>query len=257
MLFNEVVYQFRFVSLYLIPCSFPGHSGSQGPAELRRLLTWASTRRQGGIIIIDEAESALGSRAKAMSDKAGADNSLENNRNAGYSRDCLNVLLSMTGSFGNIMLVLTTANPSDLDEAVLDRMDEIIRLPLPSADERSRLLRNQFFLKFRRQDESEPSLFLSLLPKCGRSATKARYANDFDVEDCIIDLAAKTHGLSGRELDKMMQGVLYKTFASDTGVLDIDLWKRETEALIKAVSEKHLLKSWKNDTLSEGRDSND
>ena len=149
----------------------------------------------------------------------------------------------MTGSFGNIMLVLTTSNPSDLDEAVLDRMDEIIHLPLPSYDERCRLLRNQFFLKFRHQDESEPSLFLSLLPKFGRSATKARYANNFDVENCIIDLAAKTHGLSGRELEKMMQGVLYKTFASDTGVLDILLWRRETEALIRAVAERHLLKA--------------
>ena len=149
----------------------------------------------------------------------------------------------MTGSFGNIMLVLTSSNPNDLDEAVLDRMDEIIHLPLPSSDERCRLLRNQFFLKFRRQDESEPSLFLSLMPKFGRSATKARYANNFDVENCIIDLAAKTHGLSGRELEKMMQGVLYKTFASDTGVLDILLWRRETEALIRAVAERHLLKA--------------
>jgi len=135
-LFNEVVYQFRFARFYLISCSFPGYSGSQGPAELRRLLTWASKRRQGGIIIIDEAESALGCRTKAKADKAGADNSLENNRTAGYSRDCLNVLLSMTGSFGNIMLILTTSNPNDLDEAVLDRMDEIIHLPLPPTDER-------------------------------------------------------------------------------------------------------------------------
>ena len=223
--------------------AFSWLSGSQGPAELRRLLTWASTRRQGGIIIIDEAESALGSRAKSKSNKAGTDNSLGNDGSAGHSRDCLNVLLSMTGSFGNIMLILTTSNPSDLDEAVLDRMDEIIHLPLPSRKVRTQLLQNSFSLKFRRQDEGEPLSFLDLLPKLRRSAAQARCANDFDAESCIADLANKTHGLSGRELEKIMQGVLHKTFASNTGILDNPLWRRETEALIKGVAEKHLLKS--------------
>ena len=42
------------------------------------------------------------------------------------------------------MLILTTSNPSELDEAV-DRMDKIIHLPLPSAKERRVLLRNQLF----------------------------------------------------------------------------------------------------------------
>eukprot|EP00578_Thalassiosira_sp_NH16_P003761 CAMPEP_0181138808 /NCGR_PEP_ID=MMETSP1071-20121207/34442_1 /TAXON_ID=35127 /ORGANISM="Thalassiosira sp., Strain NH16" /LENGTH=215 /DNA_ID=CAMNT_0023225665 /DNA_START=239 /DNA_END=883 /DNA_ORIENTATION=+ len=95
--------------------------GSQGPAELRRLLTWASKKRCGGIIIIDEAESALGSREKTGQDKTGSDGVLECGKTASsseFSRDCLNCLLSMTGSFGNIMLVLTTSNPSELDEAV-------------------------------------------------------------------------------------------------------------------------------------------
>mmetsp|Transcript_7596 Transcript_7596/g.13704 ORF Transcript_7596/g.13704 Transcript_7596/m.13704 type:complete len:327 (+) Transcript_7596:450-1430(+) len=97
--------------------------GSQGPAELRRLLTWASNKRRGGIIIIDEAESALGSRAKTSPVNEGSDRTLENgstSSSSGFSRDCFNVLLSTTGSYGNIMLILTTSNPSDLDEAVIE-----------------------------------------------------------------------------------------------------------------------------------------
>mmetsp|Transcript_7597 Transcript_7597/g.13706 ORF Transcript_7597/g.13706 Transcript_7597/m.13706 type:complete len:297 (+) Transcript_7597:450-1340(+) len=96
---------------------------SQGPAELRRLITWASNKRRGGIIIIDEAESALGSRAKTSPVNEGSDRTLENgstSSSSGFSRDCFNVLLSTTGSYGNIMLILTTSNPSDLDEAVIE-----------------------------------------------------------------------------------------------------------------------------------------
>ena len=146
----------------------------------------------------------------------------------------------MTGTFGNIMLILTTSNPSDLDEAVLDRMDEIIHLPLPSSKERNVLLRNQFSLKFKRLDASEPSPFSKF--SLGRSATKACHADDFDVDSSIFELSVKTHGLSGRELEKLMQGVLYMTFASVTGILDMTLWRKETEVLTKAVTQKHTLK---------------
>lgn len=225
-------------------------TGSQGPAELRRLLTWASKKRHGGIILIDEAESALGSRATIRQDKTGSDG-LENDRSAkssGYSRDCLNVLLSMTGSFGNVMLILTTSSPSKLDEAVLDRMDEIIHLPLPSTQERKGLLRNQFFRQFKQLDDDNLSFANRLLSKLCRSPTKAHFDNHFDAESCVLDLAtdSKTHGFSGRELEKIIQGVLYKTYASDKGILDTSLWNGEVEILISAVSAKHMLKRSKN-----------
>lgn len=138
------------------------------------------------------------------------------------------------------MLILTTSNPSNLDEAVLDRMDEIIYLPLPSSKERNVLLHNQFSLTFKRLDASEPSPSSKF--SLERSATKARHADDFDVDSSIFELSVKTNGYSGRELEKLMQGVLYMTFASVTGVLDMALWRKETEALFKAVTQKHMLK---------------
>lgn len=221
--------------------------GSQGPAELRRLLTWASKKRCGGIIIIDEAESALGSREKTGQDKTGSDGVLECGKTASsseFSRDCLNCLLSMTGSFGNIMLVLTTSNPSELDEAVLDRMDDIISLPLPGEHERHRLLRNHFFRQFERFDDDHTSLTNQLLSNFCRSATtKARFDISFDVQGCLSDLAldSNTKGFSGRELEKIIQGILYKTYASDKGVLGMELWRKETMALVEAVTAKHAL----------------
>ncbi|KAL9188074.1 hypothetical protein ACHAXT_006452 [Thalassiosira profunda] len=214
--------------------------GRQGPAELRRLLTWASSKGHGGIIIIDEAESALTCRSKTRSSKDEAASS------PGFARDCLNTLLSMTGSFGNIMLILTTSNPSDLDEAVLDRMDEIIHLPLPEAEERSALLRNEFDRHFEEtKQDAQPTLLNQLTTRIRRKrSARACFDQQLDAEGCIADLAsdAKTGGFSGRELEKIVNGVRHKTYGSDTGVLSTDLWRRETETLLASLAAKHLLK---------------
>ena len=211
---------------------------------MRRLLTWASTRRHGGIIIIDEAESALGSRAKTKPDKSEKrSDGTSSSSSSGYSRDCLNVLLSMTGSFGNIMLILTTSNPCDLDEAVLDRMDEIIHLPLPNAECRKDLLTNQFARQFEQQHGDSPSLMNQyLLPKfCRASTTKAMVDRHFDIEGYILVLTTKTKEFSGRELEKLIQGIVYKTYSSDSGILCGELWRKEVNTLLVAFRNKHLL----------------
>lgn len=221
--------------------------GSQGPAELRRLLTWASKSRHGGIIIIDEAESALGSRSKAQQDNKPSTTDESSSPSPGYSRDCLNVLLSMTGSCcgGKIMLILTTTNPGDLDEAVLDRMDEIIHLPMPSQEERTVLLNNQFSRLFEQLNDDRPSLASRILFRLAPLSRRSRapFDSHFDAEKHIADLAAdsKTNGFSGRELDKLLKGIMHKTYASDRGILDATLWKKESDALIKSVAAKHLL----------------
>lgn len=203
------------------------HLGSQGPAELRRLLAWASSNRRGGIIVIDEAESALGSRA--------ASSSLA----SGFSRDCLNVLLSLTGNnFSNIMLILTTTNPAALDEAVLDRMDEMIELQLPPLSSRKMLIRNSFNRQFEVHRDRESSFLENLLSTFRRSANKARVDANFDVEHYLSDLSSKTDDFSGREIHKIIQGIVHKTHASDAGVLDETLWVQESAELVSGVLKK-------------------
>ena len=218
--------------------------GNQGPAELRRLLTWASKNRNGGIIIIDEAESALGSRAKTRSDDNPINGFTANDKmtfSSGFSCDCLNVLLSMTGTFGNIMLILTTSCPSELDEAVLDRMDDIIHLPLPSERERCDLLRNAFSNMF--EQEHKVSLFSHALSIICKPTIRTKFEENFST-DCLMELAkdSKTKGFSGRELEKIIRGVLHKACASDTGLLSNSLWERESKILCERFAEKHTLK---------------
>ncbi len=209
---------------------------------MRRLLTWASKRRHGGIIVIDEAESALGSRSKTRPSADKKSSVGAKSEDSSYSRDCLNVLLSMTGSLGPIMLVLTTSNPSELDHAVLDRMDEIIHLPLPSEKERHVLLQKQFLRQFRPVEENRDTVASYILTTLYRPRTRVCFDTDFDVDRCISELATDADGFSGRELEKIVQGVLYKTYASGHGVLTLSLWKKETKNLIHATSEKQLLK---------------
>ena len=219
-------------ALPFVPQVFP--LKSQGPSELRRLLLWAS-KGAGGIIIIDEAEVLLGSRSKTKPDtspSAGGLNGVTKSSSASYSRDCLNVLLSMTGTFGNIMLILTTSNPGELDEAILDRMDEHIDLSLPSKNERFIILNNAFSKVFRPVEAIQR-----------KTLTNAKYNSSLNVESALSDLSSKTSGFSGRELTKLVQMILYKCYTSDSGIIDSSWWKRETRTLCESFAGKHLLKS--------------
>eukprot|EP00957_Ditylum_brightwellii_P158733 12081825-Ditylum_brightwellii.AAC.1 len=218
--------------------------GRKGPSELKRLLSWGSKQRKGGIIIIDEAESALGSRVKnhdltddnsphSASEKG---NNLPVEKKLEFANDSLNVLLSMTGdTSGTLMLILTTCNPSALDEAVLDRMDEIIYVPLPQEQERLALLAKEFQRIFYKM-EPRKKWFTAPIPrffKKGNAHQRIPMDNDFDAELSNKKLAkdCMTSGYSGRELCKIINGVANRVYASDKCLLTADIWSRATKQL--------------------------
>ncbi|KAH0923183.1 hypothetical protein HID58_023201 [Brassica napus] len=71
---------------------------------------------------------------------------LDRKRNSTYMSEAqhsaLNALLFRTGDQSrDIVLVLATNKPGDLDGAVTDRIDEVIEFPLPGEDERFKLLK--------------------------------------------------------------------------------------------------------------------
>jgi SpoVK/Ycf46/Vps4 family AAA+-type ATPase len=140
------------------------------------------------------------------------------------------------------MLILTTSNPSELDEAVLDRMDEHIYLPLPSKYERYAILSNAFAKVF---CSVQAASSRGWLPSISSSLPSAKYNQSFNVESALSDIAqdSKTRGFSGRELAKLIQMILYKCHASDSGILDSSMWKRETRTLCESFAAKHLLKT--------------
>lgn len=221
--------------------------GKHGPSELRKILTWASRSRSGAMLIIDEAEAALGSRLRAGGDFDDDDGGAAGGKSEGFARDALNVLLSMTGTAScDLMLVLTTSNPQALDEAVLDRMDELIGMELPKAAERRRILATAFEKRFREEGVGEGGgggLWVKLTKS---KDSRALLAKGFgQVSHALDRLSAddRTKGCSGRELEKMIQAVLTNVYGSveGDGTLSKEIWERVTSGYCEELKEKRKL----------------
>lgn len=101
--------------------------GAMAVRELNKLFDWAEQQRGGIILFIDEADAFLRNRKdQEMSE---------------YMRHTINSFLYRTGSpSDNVIVVMATNAPEQLDEAVHDRIDEIIGFGLPSANERRTML---------------------------------------------------------------------------------------------------------------------
>mmetsp|Transcript_20919 Transcript_20919/g.39121 ORF Transcript_20919/g.39121 Transcript_20919/m.39121 type:complete len:713 (+) Transcript_20919:1168-3306(+) len=221
--------------------------GKHGPAELRKILTWAKRNRSGAMLIIDEAEAALGKRLRKGGDAVGGavTGTKEDGSGEGYARDSLNVLLSMTGSAScELMLVLTTSNPQALDEAILDRMDELVELELPSRKERRRILENSFSKRFRLPGSERRHRMR--MPFVG-AARDSRLLTEtsFELETSLDRLSADnmTQGCSGRELDKMLQSVITNVYGdvNGNGLLTQALWTSVTTSYCEDLKKKWQL----------------
>ena len=223
--------------------------GKHGPEELRKILSWAKSQRSGAMLIIDEAEAALGRRHRNCSHSSSA---REEGREGGevgesYARDSLNVLLSMTGTAScELMLVLTTSNPQALDEAVLDRMDELVELKLPERPERRKILFNSFSKKFQTEEEASSASRGWLLRRKRRKFSRVILEGNFDVSAELDKLSTDkmTHGCSGRELEKMLQSVVTSVYANTigNGKLDVQHWQRATRRYCQDLKMKWRLR---------------
>jgi len=126
-----------------------GPLGKDAVTELHKMFDWAKTTKRGVVLFIDEADAFLSSRARqGMS---------ENQRNA------LNAVLARTGEASrDMMLVLATNRPEDLDSAVGDRVDEALHFELPGEQERAKLLSMYFKKYVREAGRDAPGMFLGV-----------------------------------------------------------------------------------------------
>ncbi len=219
--------------------------GSQGPSELRRVLAWANSRRDGGVLIIDEAESALGRRLRDTDDSPMAKEKEHYTKSASsFARDALNIFLGMTGETGGkLMLILTSSNPSSLDSAVLDRCDHVIFCSLPSKEERERIVMMELNKRFSTQP-LHPGLFR--LPKLLiRSNPPLNYGRDFDITSAIHTLSEDkmTDAFSGRDLSTIVRAVEAATYSSDDCTLTLEIWDRAVCEASESIKIKKSLKS--------------
>lgn len=176
-----------------------GPLGSRAATELHRLFGWAKrSSRRGLLLFVDEAEAALADRGKQLSEAAVS---------------ALNAFLYHTSDPSySLVLVLATNRPSDLDSAVLDRVDDVLELPLPDADQRHKLLSLYFNTCFR---PPPPSWFDRIFR---RNTLKKHIRIAIADEIELKDLVPKTKGFSGREISKLMasvQGIVFSHHCLD------------------------------------------
>ena len=147
-------------------------------------------------------------------------------------RSALNALLFRTGDQSReIVLVLATNRPGDLDSAVTDRIDEMIEFPLPGEEERFKLLK--LYLNKYLSDEGQSTSKWNPLSK---SKPQKITIKDDVSDDLIRKSAKKTQGFSGREIAKLMAGVQAAVYGRPDCVLDSQLFM---EIVDYKVSEHH------------------
>nr|CAD1838307.1 unnamed protein product [Ananas comosus var. bracteatus] len=184
--------------------------GSQAVTKIHDIFDWAKKSKNGLLLFIDEADAFCASK-----------------RNSTYmseaQRSALNALLFRTGDQSrDIVLVLATNRPGDLDAAVTDRIDEVIEFPLPGEEERFKLLKlylNKYMLQENNSNESSPP-WRSLFKRQQQKIVVK------DISDEVLSEAAKkTEGFSGREIAKLMASVQAAVYGRPDCVLDSQLFR--------------------------------
>ncbi|XP_030533070.1 ATPase family AAA domain-containing protein 3 [Rhodamnia argentea] len=181
--------------------------GPQAVTKIHQLFDWAKKSQRGLLLFIDEADAFLCERNKTYMSEA--------------QRSALNAMLYRTGDQSkDIVLVLATNRPGDLDSAVADRIDEVLEFPLPGEEERFKLLK-LYLDKYIVQAGSRKSGWFKNLFKKQQQTIEIKGLTD----DVIREAAAKTEGFSGREIAKLMAGVQAAVYGSEQCVLDPALFR--------------------------------
>ncbi|KAK3155039.1 hypothetical protein QOZ80_2BG0198040 [Eleusine coracana subsp. coracana] len=191
--------------------------GSEAVTKIHQIFDWAKKSKRGMLLFIDEADAFLCERNSIHMSEA--------------QRSALNALLFRTGDQSrDIVLVLATNRPGDLDAAITDRIDEVIEFPLPGEDERFELLKlylNQYILK----EETKGSSWSSLFNKKPRKIDVKGVTDDL-----LWEAARKTDGFSGREIAKLVASVQAAVYGRPDCILDPQLF---LEIIDYKVAEHH------------------
>ncbi|KAF3332787.1 ATPase family AAA domain-containing protein 3-like protein [Carex littledalei] len=183
--------------------------GSEAVTKIHQIFDWAKKSKRGLLLFIDEADAFLCERNSVYMSEA--------------QRSALNALLFRTGDQSrDIVLVLATNRPGDLDTAVTDRIDEVIEFPLPGPLERFQLIKlyfDQYIANKSERDDKEKLKFRGLFKK-----ERQRIVVEGIDEELIRVAAEKTEGFSGREIAKLMASVRAAVYGRPDCVLDAGLF---------------------------------
>lgn len=185
--------------------------GAQAVTKIHEIFDWSKKSNKGLLLFIDEADAFLCERNSIHMSEA--------------QRSALNALLFRTGDQSrDVVLVLATNRPGDLDSAITDRIDEVIEFPLPQEEERFKLL-NLYLNKYLSSEDVYKSKWGPIFRGAIlRKQSKKITLKDLS-EDIIREAARKTEGFSGREIAKLMASVQAAVYGRPDCVLDSELFK--------------------------------
>jgi ATPase family AAA domain-containing protein 3A/B len=157
-------------------------------------------------------------------------------------RNSINAFLFRTGTpSSKVIVVLATNAPSLLDEALQDRMDEIVHFQRPDLNDRIALLKlyiNQY---------TNPSITLKekikFILKHPTSVFFGKKIVDSSImkDEYLKSIALRTEGFSCREISKLVASWNDAAFAKENAVLD----KETSEKIInRQVEQKKIKENW-------------
>ncbi|KAL3994766.1 ATPase family AAA domain-containing protein 3 [Acanthocheilonema viteae] len=188
--------------------------GYDGVSAMHKVFDWAEHTRKGLVLFIDEADAFLRKRATEQISES--------------MRAALNAFLFRTGEQSRkFMLVVASNQPEQFDWAVNDRLDELVEFKLPGPAERERIIL-QYFDKY-----------IAAPATSGFKKARLKLA-DFDWVKKCTDIAQKTDGMSGRQLSKLVISWQAAAYASEDGVLTIEMVDRCTREMVDQHKQKMM-----------------
>ena len=142
------------------------------------------------ILFIDEADAFLQSRKSGVSET---------------TRQAINSFLYRTGTPSEkLILVLATNAPETLDDAVHDRIDEVVSFDLPSENERQTMIYHYLVMYCQPPTSTQDKLkFLWKYPRSIYTGKKLIRMEGIS-HDVVERVARETAGFSGRAITKMV-----------------------------------------------------
>merc|ERR1711953_1566460 len=180
--------------------------GGDGVTELNKLFDWSEKSRKGMVLFIDEADAFVRPREEKMSNEL---------------RSAINTFLARTGEPSRkIQIVLATNQIRQLDSAVLDRMNELVEVPLPQFDEREAII-SQYMLSHVIKPANDKTSRVIL----GEDIIAV--LNDPEKrQQMYAHLAEITEGMSGREMEKMCSNISASAVSAEDPTLSLDSIER-------------------------------
>mmetsp|Transcript_5194 Transcript_5194/g.9890 ORF Transcript_5194/g.9890 Transcript_5194/m.9890 type:complete len:574 (-) Transcript_5194:829-2550(-) len=183
--------------------------GRDAVTELHKLFDWAKTSRKGLLLFVDEADAFLQSR--------------ETSRISEDQRNALNAFLFRTGTESNeFMMVYASNQPSQFDEAIMDRIDEMVEFDLPASHERRKMIA-MYIEKY-------------LLNPPDKWAKKVTTVDIGDEE--IERVVAETEGFSGRAISKLAIAWQAAAYGTDGAILDQTTFFKTVEHHKQSMTQK-------------------